>query len=221
MSEENGAATQELIIIKGATGLPAIAKATIVTTQTQYEGAITLYKQANDGIKQIEAKRVELKEGILKAGRAIDASAKESKAPFVEAKDILYPRIDAWEVELARKQKQLEDEAIAKAKKETDQLALENAAAAEEAGELEAIVNAILDEPVYVPPAPVVQENKRVPGVTRKAQLQVSVVDVLKLAQWVIVNPQYVHYLIGNVVAMNADLKQMKERFKVDGTEVV
>ncbi len=220
MNGENAAATQELTV-KGASEAPKMAQSMIVASQADYELAVTYYKNANTVIKQIEKQRVELKEGVLKSGRAIDASAKESKAPFVEVKEILYPRIDAWEVELARKQKQLEDEAAVKAKAEADQLALENAAAAEESGEPEVIVNAILDEPIYIPPAPVVQEDKRVSGVTRKVQLRVSVVDVLKLARWVIVNPQYAHYLIGNVVAMNDDLKHMNERFKVDGTEVV
>ena len=215
MSSTGIASTQELAVMQ------SFAHNTAITTQPIYEEAVAYYKQANEGIKQIETKRVELKEGVLKAGRAIDASAKESKAPFVEVKEILYPRIDAWEAELARKQKQLEDEAAAKAKEDADQLALENAAAAEEAGEPEVIVNAMLDEPVYMPPAPIVQENKRVPGVTRKAQLQVSVSSVLALAQWVVANPHYEHYLLPNIVAMNSDLKQLKGRFRVPGTEVV
>tara|TARA_R110000737_G_C14523835_1_gene475891 strand:+ start:500 stop:1180 length:681 start_codon:yes stop_codon:yes gene_type:complete len=191
-----------------------------VSSQQEYESAANMYKELGKQIRIIEEKRKKIKSGILESGRAVDLEAKEGKAPLEEAQAALYPRIDRWEQQEAARQTRLETDARALATSMANTLALEEATAAEEAGEPAIVVEAILSEPVLVPVRVPQTAYQRVPGVTRKAALKAVSVDVMKLAAWVCMNPRFAHYLQANTPALNDDIRKQQERFSADGVTV-
>ena len=133
------------------------ARDVIIITKDDYSFADLMYKEIKGWIKRLDDEEKKITKPLLEGIEAARALFREPKQKANNVKYILNQTMVSWvEVEKAKEkelQRKLEEEAKKRAEEEVIRQALE----AEAAGEKEE-AEAIIAEPIYVPPIKVVSE---------------------------------------------------------------
>jgi hypothetical protein len=210
------------------TTLPAIqapitpdeAKTLVITDQQSLELAALYIKELKGVIREIEAKRTDMKAPVLEAGRRIDANAAEAKAPLLRALAILEPRYTAYLDEQERirreEQRRLEEEARKRAEEEQLAAAIAAEAAGATAEEVEAIVNETPPAPIPIA-APRVQ---RVAGISTPETWSAEVTDSAAFMRWAVASGQFALLEI-RMPALNAMARAQRNTMQIPGVRAV
>ena len=172
------------------------------------------YERAGEILGQIKALRREIDAGydsiIEKANAAHKeaiAKKKEADEPLARAEAILKPQMLAFVNEQRRKAGEEERRQREEARKKAEQEQLEAAMQAEAEGDKEA-AEAIIQEPVYVPPIQVKAEIPKVSGFSIREQWTFEIVDEKKIPR---------EYLIVDEVNIGKVVRAMKDKTSIPG----
>lgn len=172
------------------------------------------YERAGDILGQIKALRKEIDAGydsiISKAYAAHKeavAKKKEADEPLAQAEAILKPQMLSFVNEQRRKAEEEERRQREEARKKAEQEQLEAAIQAEAEGDKEA-AEAIIQEPVYIPPIQVKAEIPKVSGFSVREQWTFEIVDDKKIPR---------EYLIVDEVSIGKIVRAMKDKTRIDG----
>lgn len=180
-------------------------------------------EEINNRIKQIDQKfepavtaAAESKRKAEAARKALDTLITGIKQPLVDVKDYLSKDGKRYLTE-QEEIRWAEERRLAKiARKEAEERQLAEAEAAEKEGNHEE-AEAIIAEPVYVPP-PIVENA--VPKVDKRLfakRWKGRGVDKMKAVKFIATNPQYLNLLAFDETAINSMARSMKGQSPVDG----
>ena len=132
---------------------------------------------------------------------------KRADEPLAQAEAILKPQMLAFVNEQRRKAEEEERRQREEARKKAEQEQLEAAIQAEAEGDKEA-AEAIIQEPVYVPPIQVKAEIPKVSGFSVREQWTFEIVDEKKIPR---------EYLIVDEVSIGKIVRAMKDKTSISG----
>lgn len=221
-------------IVAKAQDIVVVAKGLIVWDDEQYAQASDFASTCKSIINIIEQRRVAAKKPFKEACDAIDAQAKELKAPFYDAMEIA--RKTAYEYKLVKERqaeaariKALEEAAAERARLEAmakvEEAKVVEAETHEDRLAQEAKVIAIKNQAQSVsavtPIAPTVKSNA---GVSAKKKLRPNVVDMAAFIKWCAANidsnPAVVTFLKVEQGKLNTFVNSTMGAVKMDGVSI-
>jgi hypothetical protein len=210
------------------TTLPAIqapispdeAKGLAIVDQESLELAALYIKELKAVVREIEAKRTDMKSPVLEAGRRIDANASEAKAPLLRALAILEPRYTGYIEEQRRLRREEQHRLEEAARKAAEEEQLAAAIAAEKAGASPAEVDAIANETPMVPMPVAPPRVQRVAGVSTATNYSAECIDKAAFLKWALAFRQY-GVIDVNEPALNALARSQRDSFNVPGCRLV
>jgi len=201
---------------------PDEANRIVITDQESLELAALYIKELKAVVREIEAKRTDMKAPVLEAGRRIDANASEAKAPLLRALAILEPRYTGYVEEQRRIEREEQRRLEAEARKAAEEEQLAAAEAAQKAGASEVEVDAILtEEPVQAPMPLAPPRVQRVAGVSTTTTYSAACIDKTAFIQWAIRTPYQEDLLDVNGPALNRLATRMRDKFSIPGCKLV
>ncbi len=176
-----------------------------------YTQAAQLWTSGKSMIKVIEGFFKPLKQAQDKAKQAILDKEKEEIEKVKPGLDYINKIQSRWNIEQEAIRKAEEDRLRAEARKKEEEDRLAAALEAEAEGETKEVVEEILDTPSFTPPPIVEKSVPKVAGQTMTTTWR-----------WRLTNINLVprQFLIVNEVALNAHVKNLKDRSNVPGVEV-
>lgn len=134
----------------------------VVDDKDSYEFAVTMASEMKVRWKEIDAKRVELKAGALKACKDIDAFFKPALSFYEDEEKAIKIKLNAY-IAAEREREQKRAEAAAKAAKEEQDELAKQAAAKLKKGDIDG-AQAILDQAAVTAPVDVAKAELKVDG---------------------------------------------------------
>jgi hypothetical protein len=199
---------------------PDEANGLAIVDQESLELAALYIKELKAVVREIEAKRTDMKAPVLEAGRRIDANASEAKAPLLRALAILEPRYTGYIEEQRRLEREDQRRIEEAARKQAEEEQLAAAIAAEAAGASAAEVEAIVNEKpqVVMPVAP--PRVERVAGISTPETWRAEVTDKVFFLRWVVESGQY-NLVSVNEPALNAMARAQRGALAIPGVKAV
>jgi hypothetical protein len=205
------------------------AKSLTIKTPEQYVQACEDKLALDDMIANRHANHDPVCAKAHEAHKAAVAARSADIAPLEAAKTIYECAINGWR----REQERIANEQARLAREEQERIALLDRENEIEAAEADSAtveeVAAIIDRPVYVPPAiarPAATMVPKVPGIRKKPDNWKAILDPadagakLKLIKYVAANPQFQHLLILDSQAANQLAKALKLTMALPGVKV-
>lgn len=213
--------TPEIIEVNAlALSVPDQAKQImVIKSSDDYMRAGEVLLRIKEIRKKIEATFRPIKQKMDAAKREVLDQEKAADKPLAEAEAWLKPLIAAYHNEQERIRREEENRLREIARKEEEERQLQAAIAAEEeakrAGatteEAAAESEAIIEQPVYVPPVVVPKTVPKVAGVNMVKQWQFRIVDLDKVPR---------QYLMADEQKIRAIVRALKDKADIPGIEV-
>ena len=201
----------ELEILRQKTlTIPAQAKLIKVTDAPTYERAGEILGQIKALRREIDAGYDSIITKAYAAHKEAVAKKKEADEPLAQAEAILKPQMIGYINEQKRKAEEEERRQREEARKKAEQEQLEAAMQAEAEGDKET-AEAIIQEPVYIPPIQVKAEIPKVPGFSVREQWTFEIVDEKKIPR---------EYLLVDEVSIGKVVRAMKDKTRIEGIRV-
>lgn len=198
----------ELEVIQQKTlTVPEQAKLIQVTDAPTYERAGEVLGQVKILRKEIDSYFDPIISRAHAAHKEAVSQKKRADEPLAQAEAILKPQMLAFVNEQRRKAEEEERRQREEARKKAEQEQLEAAIQAEAEGDKEA-AEAIIQEPVYVPPIQVKAEIPKVSGFSVREQWTFEIVDEKKIPR---------EYLIVDEVSIGKVVRAMKDKTSISG----
>ena len=197
------------------------AKELTVDSVDTYEEANKLGRLLQAASKETEAFFKEVKVQVDAIKKPVLAAEKEHMNPLEEQKLRLGREITSWDIKVRREREEEERKAREEAEKQAREDQLQRAVELEAAGELQQ-AEAILDEPVYVPPV-IIQSvtAPKVQGKVAKTTYKARVTDLKALIKAVADGKAPIGALVANESFINNRARDDKENFSIPGCELV
>lgn len=218
-----GSAYEERRVALRAEYGPIILAASKITVDS-----VEAYKKANEfgrllqaASKETEAFFKEVKVQIDAIKKPVLAAEKEHINPLEEEKLRLGREITNWDIKVRREREEEERKAREEAEKQAREEQLQRAVELEAAGELQQ-AEAILDEPVYVPP--VIIQAPTAPktvGKVSRVTYRAKVTDLKALVRAVADGKAPLGAIMANESYINKQAGNDKENFSMPGCELV
>lgn len=192
-----------------ALSLPEQARTISIVTAHDYERAGEFLLTVKDLRKEIQETFGPLKEKAWAAHKAIVAEEKRHEDPLIKAEGIVKPLMVAWDREQARIREEEERRLREEARKREEERQLQAAIEAELEGN-KAEAEAIIAEPVYVPPVVLPKATPKVVGIATKTNWKFRITDISKIPR---------EYLCPDEVKIGQMVRALKEQFNVPGIE--
>jgi hypothetical protein len=203
-----------------STEIVEAAKAMTIGSKDEHGQALGLLADLKKSKRGVEALFAESKAAANAAHKAITGLERKLVAPIDDAIGILTPRISGWETEQYHLARRAEEEARAAAIKQEEDRILEDAAAAEKAGD-KALAAEIIAQPVEAPMVTVAPDTAKLAGVTGRVTWSAEVTDLMALIRHVAAHPDLLHLLMPSMVSLNAMARAQKEALKLPGVRPV
>lgn len=206
----NIATDETEIVSKKALSIPEQARAIkIVDAET--------YSQAGEVLITIKGLRKEIGaafDPIIKKAHEAHKEAKAQKdkaeAPLIEAENILKPAISAYDREQERIRREEEERQREIARKAEEERKLREAEQAEKEGRTEE-AQAIIEEPVYVPPVVLEKTTPKVSGISKQTIWKFRIVDQNKIPR---------EYMMPDQVKIGGVVRATKGSIQISGVEI-
>jgi hypothetical protein len=191
-----------------------VAQLRIVDVESHAQAQEVL-REIRDTEKRVEQAFAEPKKLAFQTHRSFTELEKKFLDPLAKARRSLNAKLTEFEEEQRRRAEEETRRREAEARKQEEERILNEAAAAEDAGDGE-LAQAILEAPV-VPVAVVAEpEVAKVSGVSTREAWSAEVLDVLALAKHAIATNQP-NLILPNQTALNQLAKALKENLRVPG----
>lgn len=202
--------TPEEEVKQEALTMPDRAKSIAIITAEDYTAAGEFLL----GIKAVRKRIDETFDPIIdkahQAHKEALAQKKKVEAPLIEAEGIIKPKIAEYNSEQERIRKEEERRLAEVARKEEEERRLAEAEAAEKAGDI-AEAQAILDEPVYVPPVVVQKTTPKVSGIAMTTVWRFRITNEKKIPR---------EYLSVDTVKIGGVVRALKDKCSIPGIQV-
>jgi len=228
MSPEQQESIEVISIVKP--GVPAVVDelAPVVAEAQQFEVVdVVSNTVALERIKSLRAGERYIHDKFEKSRKAADAAKKEILAlrdglvgPIQQARMIYDRTADVYEQEQRRLALEEEQRLRAIIRKQEEDRLLQDAIAAEEAGDTEQ-ANLILEEKVEAPIIAVAPQVATVKGVSTTTRWSAEVVDLLELVKHVAKNPEWISLLDANMPNLNRLAVSQHEALSIPGVRAV
>jgi hypothetical protein len=197
------------------------AEKLIVDSVDSYEEANKLGRLLQAASKETEAFFKEVKVQVDAIKKPVLAAEKEHMNPLEEQKLRLGREITAWDIKVRREREEEERKAREEAEKQAREEQLMRAVELEAAGELQQ-AEAILDEPVYVPPV-IIQSvtAPKVAGKVSRVTYKARVTDLKALVRAIADGKAPLGAIEVNESYINKQAANDKENFSMPGCELV
>lgn len=204
-----------------ALSLPERAKNVTVTSPEECLFAEEMLAECRAMELEIHAAFDPIVERAFAAHKSAVAQLKKYIEPIEAGRKAIKGKIAAYRNEAERARLQAQMQAQAEARRIAEERALAEAIQAEADGDI-ATANAIMEEPVYVPPVIV---QRTAPPATRlsaeRSTWRAEEVDLMELIRAVASGSQPASLLMGNMIAINARARTDKHRFCLPGFRAV
>ncbi|MHB8109694.1 MAG: hypothetical protein ACYDHW_06650 [Syntrophorhabdaceae bacterium] len=203
--------TQETeVVAKKALSIPEHARSIkIIDADT--------YSQAGEVLVTIKGLRKEIGaafDPIIKKAHEAHKEAKAQKdkaeAPLIEAENILKPAISAYDREQERIRREEEARQREIARKAEEERRLQEALQAEKEGDA-AAAQAIIEEPVYVPPVVIEKTTPKVQGISKQTIWKFRIVNESLIPR---------DYMMADQVKIGGVVRATKGSIKIPGVEI-
>lgn len=164
-----------------------------VDDKDSYEFAVTVAAEMKGRWKEIDAKRVELKAGALKACKDIDAFFKPALTFYEEEEAAIKSKLNAYIAAQRKAEQERQAELNRIAKEEQDALA-KRAASALKKGDVDG-AQALLDQAAVTGPADAHKEVLKVDGGHTRKVWTVELVDAAEFLRYALANPAYLQHV--------------------------
>lgn len=204
-----------------AMGWPEQAEALQVVDQASHTTAAECLLSIAGLERQIKSHHAPLKADAHALHKRICDAENRLLEPLTRARRLISPKLSGYEAEQRRIQQELQRKADEAAAQLANEMALEQAALAEQAGASEEVVTQILEAPpVYVAPvvAPTFQKAK---GISTPETWHAELTSIKKLCEAVILGAIPENAVTANMVWLNARARSDKENFNVPGAKAV
>lgn len=197
------------------------AESLAVTDQDSHGLAMEKLVQVAGVVNNIKAKFAPLKKDAHAVHKRICAMETEVLGKFVAVRRVYSGKVTEYETEARRKAEEEQRRREAEARKAEEERRINEAIAAEEAGDVEQ-AETILEEPDA--PAPIVQvepETAKVQGVSTAKRWTAEVTSKIELIQFVAKNPQWNHLLEPSMKDLHALARAQRQALQIPGVRPV
>jgi hypothetical protein len=190
---------------------PAKANAITITNQATYDLAANTLLAIKDLRKQINESYDPIISKAFSAHREACSQKKKVEEPLIMAEGIIKTNLGAFVREQERIRQEAERQAREAAAKLEEELRIQQAVMAEEAGFDEAAIEEVLQTPIPLPAPVIAPTFDKVSGISSR-----------KIWKWRIVNETLIprEYLQVNEMAINSVVRGMKGSTRIPGIEV-
>jgi hypothetical protein len=189
--------------------LPETARTIAIVTALDYERAGEFLLTVKDLRKEIQQTFDPLIQKAHDAHKAIITERKRHEEPLIQAEGMVKPLMVAWDREQSRIREEKERLLREEARKQEEERRLQQAIEAELEGNKEE-AEAIISEPVYVPPVILPKSTPKVVGISTKTNWKFRITDMAKIPR---------EYLTPDEVKIGQMVRALKEQFNVPGIE--
>jgi len=203
-------ALKEVGVEEKALSIVDQAKAVKVTDAESYTAAGELFKSIVEMMKEVDSTFDPIIEAAHKSHKAALEQKKKYYDPLDKAKRSVKGLLSDYDREQERKKREEEARLREIARKEEEERKLAEALAAEAAGEKEE-AEAIMEEPVYIPPVVVKKEVPRVQGLSFRTVWKFHIKDVTAIPR---------QYMTPDMVKIGGVVRAMKGQTNIPGLEV-
>jgi uncharacterized protein YhaN len=203
-------ALKEVGVEEKALSIVDQAKAVKVTDAESYTAAGELFKSIVEMMKEVDRTFDPIIEAAHKSHKAALEQKKKYYDPLDKAKRSVKGLLSDYDREQERKKREEEARLREIARKEEEERKLAEALAAEAAGEKEE-AEAIMEEPVYIPPVVVKKEVPRVQGLSFRTVWKFHIKDVTAIPR---------QYMTPDMVKIGGVVRAMKGQTNIPGLEV-
>lgn len=205
------------VLEQQALSLPDRAQRVNITDQPSYTYASGLLIDFAALENQIKLHHGPIKEAAHKAHKAACDAEKRVLEPVTLGKNILKGKIAAWEEEQEKIRLEAQRRQEEEARKLSEQMALEAAVAAEEAGASAEELEVLLAEQPVLPVAQAAPTFVRTAGVSTRETWHAEVVDLVALCRAVADGTLSSQYVLPNMPALNKRASAEKHTLKIPG----
>lgn len=214
-------------VTEQAMSWPEKARALAVVDQAAYAEAGELLGGIKALRREVDAAFDDIIAAAHRSHKTAVAKKQQAEAPLLQAEAILKQAMATFYQQEAtrRREEELQRQEEARRREETRRLdeaaALEREAHATANADLQAEAEALLDQPVYVPPAPLAPAVQKVAGVSHRETWSAQLVNLDTLIKFVAAHPEHTNLLTFNQTAANQLARSMKGNLKVDGVRAL
>lgn len=206
---------------RSASELIAAARGCRVTDALEHEAALLLLRSAAGLKAEFVEAFAPAKKAAHEGHRAICALEKRFTDPLDAARNLVQPKVLAYEQEAQRRAEQERLRLEAELRREEEERRLNEAVAAEQAGVPPEVTEEILEAPVVAPPVYVPPQVATVKGVARTSTWSAQVFDLLALVRHVAEHPEDIGFLAPVASTLNARAKSQKQLMSIPGVRAV
>ena len=196
------------------------AQALVVDSEDSHRSGLELVAAIvtmSRGVKELFA---EAKRDANKAHKSVVAAEKKLLTPLDDAKRTASGKLDVYEAEQKAIQEVAQRAAEKKARAAEEERQLQDAIAAEEAGDDDQAA-AIMAEPVEAPVVHVPAAVASVAGINRRVTWKAEVTNLLQLVGYVAEHPEMANLLSANGVALNQMARSQQSAMRIPGVKAV
>ena len=204
---------------KRTAGIVAEAEAVAVIDADTYKSAAAFVSSTAEIATLIKSEFRDPKAHAYDLHKWICGMERRFLGPAEEAMKIGKQKLIAYDDEQERRAAEEQRVKEAEARKREEERRLAEALALEEEGDQEAAED-VLAEQVDLPPVVVEKAVPKVGTVQYRMTWQAKVIDVGKLLRFVVANPQFLHLLKPDDVAIRALARSTKGAVKIDGVRM-
>lgn len=199
----------------------AQANGLAVTTKAEDAVAQDLWKACSDAEKKVHERLDPIVKQANDTHKSLTKLRRDILKPFAEGKAITSRKCGEYEREERRKADDKAREIAEKERKAEEERQLLAACQAEDEGDSEAEVQAIVDEPVVVPTVVVKPEVAETPGMGRRTTWHAEVTDLKALIKYVSENDEWQSLLHPSTTALNGLARSQKGKLRIPGVKAV
>ena len=183
---------------------------TVIANNDDYIKAGNILLTIKDLRKKIEASYKKIKQTIDAEKKTVLEEEREQDKPLLEAENWIKPLISSYLAEQEKIRKAEEDRLREQARLAEEERQLQAALAAEQSGNKED-AQAIIDEPVYVPPIVVQKSVPKVAGISMSKQWKYRIVDINKIPR---------EYMMPDEKRIGGVVTKMQGQVPIPGVEI-
>lgn len=196
--------------------IPEQARGVVVTDNETLLRANEVLLSVKDLRKEIDAEFDPAIKSAHEAHKKVLELKRKVEAPLVEAEAFLKPQISRYMQEQERKRREEEERLRQEALRQEEERRLAEAAMAEEEGDNET-AEAIISEPIYVPPPVVAPSTPKLQGVAIRETYRAQVVDFMALVRAVAAGQAPIQCLKADEVYLNQRARADKKALRIPG----
>lgn len=204
---------------------PTKAKAIAITNQETYNLAANTLIEISQLEKQIRDHHAPIKTAAFNAHKTAVAAEKRLLDPLDEAKAIIKRSISNWTIEqdnIRREAQRKIDEAEKAKKKAAEDLILQAALEAEQAGVSSKVTEAIIETSVAQPPIKPIQTTyRKVEGVSTRETWHAEVTDILALCKAISEGKVSSDLITPNMYKLNIEARLKKDKLTIPGVQAI